>query len=283
VLTLGIGVSAALLWGVHDLCVRRLSRELDVAASMAVVLIVGSLCLLPPMFFLNEALHTDLRLLMSTAVCGLLFAAATYALWRAYGSGPVRMVAPITAGYPIVSLGLAAAGGETVSAVAWGAVMVVILGVAIVASVEADRQDNYNLRTTAGWSGACAVAFALTFALGQSVMSEQAALPTLLITRLAALAVIVFFLVATAGLRLPPRDALPLLALMGVLDVAALGLVFFAGRFPNASYATVTASLYGVVTILLAGFLLEERLSARQWFGVAVTFAAIGVLGSVVQ
>lgn len=265
------------------MCVRRLSRELDVAASMAVVLVVGSLCLLPPMLFSSEALHTDVRLLTSTAVCGLLFAAATYALWRAYGSGPVRVVAPITAAYPVVSLGLAAAGGETVSALAWGAVLVVILGVAIVASVEADRPDDYDLRTTVGWSSACAVAFALTFALGQSVMSEQAVLPTLLITRLGALVGIVVFMMVTAGLRLPPRSALPLLALMGVLDVAALGLVFFAGRFPSASYATVTASLYGVVTILLAGFFLKERLLARQWVGVAVTFAAIGVLGSIVE
>ena len=40
----------------------------------------------------------------------------------------------------------------------------------------------------------------------------------------------------------------------------------------------MTASLFGVVTIVLARLFLAEAMSARQWLGVGVAFAAIGWL-----
>ena len=282
-LTLGIGIAAALLWGVHDLCVRRLSREVDVPAGMLVVLLVGAACLVPPTLLAGDAASLGGRGLALTALAGVLFATATGCLWRAFGSGPVRVVAPITAAYPVVSLGLAVAGGEPVDAFAWAAVAAVIAGVAIVAAGEGERDERYSLRAAVAWSVATAVAFAVTFALGQAIVADQAAMPTLLVTRLAAAGAVLAFMLVAGGPRLPARGALPMLAAMGALDAAALGLVLWAGRFDDASYATVTASLFGVVTILLAATFLGERLLARQWLGVGVVFAAIAALGTTVE
>ena len=282
-LTLGIGVAAALLWGVHDLCVRRLSREVDVPAAMLVVLLVGAACLLPLILLSGDVGVPAGRGLALTVLAGALFATATGCLWRAFGSGPVRVVAPITAAYPVASLSLAVVAGEPVGALAWAAVAVVVAGVAIVASSEGERDEAYSLRAAVAWSVATAVAFALTFALGQRIMAEQAAVPTLLVTRLAAAGVVVAVMLATGGPRWPGRGALPMLAAMGALDAGALGLVLWAGRFDDASYATVTASLFGVVTILLAATFLGERLLARQWLGVGVAFAAIAALGATVE
>ena len=282
-LTLGIGIAAALLWGVHDLCVRRLSREVDVPAGMLVVLLVGAACLVPATLLTGDAASLGGRGLALTALAGVLFATATGCLWRAFGSGPVRVVAPITAAYPVASLGLAAAGGEPVDAFAWAAVAVVIAGVAIVAAGEGERDEPYSLRAAVAWSVATAVAFAVTFALGQAIVAGQAAMPTLLVTRLAAAGAVVAFMLATGGPRMPERGALPMLAAMGALDAGALGLVLWAGRFDDASYATVTASLFGVVTILLAATFLGERLLARQWLGVGIAFAAIAALGVTVE
>jgi drug/metabolite transporter (DMT)-like permease len=67
---------------------------------------------------------------------------------------------------------------------------------------------------------------------------------------------------------------------MGMLDTVALAVVLFAGRLPGGLYATVTASLFGVVTILLAWAFLKERLLPLQWIGVGVTFAAVGLLSA---
>ena len=65
---------------------------------------------------------------------------------------------------------------------------------------------------------------------------------------------------------------------MGLLDTLALGLVMLAGGLAHAEYAAVAASLFGVVTILLAWAFLGEKVRPRQWPGIALVFAGIGWL-----
>ena len=65
---------------------------------------------------------------------------------------------------------------------------------------------------------------------------------------------------------------------MGVLDTAALGLVMLAGGYPRAEFASVAASLFGVVTILLAWAVLGERVRGAQWLGSGLVFGGISWL-----
>jgi len=46
------------------------------------------------------------------------------------------------------------------------------------------------------------------------------------------------------------------------------------------SYAALSASLFGVVTILIAWAFLRERMVLLQWFGVALTFIGVAYLGA---
>jgi drug/metabolite transporter (DMT)-like permease len=61
--------------------------------------------------------------------------------------------------------------------------------------------------------------------------------------------------------------------------VSALTLVTIAGGFPNPEYASVAASVFGLVTILLAWRLLAEPMTALQWLGAVVVFGGIVMLG----
>ncbi|MGB3249021.1 EamA family transporter [Tabrizicola sp.] len=70
----------------------------------------------------------------------------------------------------------------------------------------------------------------------------------------------------------PQRGQTWLLALMGGFDAVALGLVTAAGALPRAEYASVTSSLFGVLTVLLAAWFLRERVRAVQWLGIAAVF-----------
>ena len=69
------------------------------------------------------------------------------------------------------------------------------------------------------------------------------------------------------------------MVLMGLLDAAALTAVTFAGGMRNAEYASVAASVFGVITILLAWRFLHEPMRASQWAGVALVFTGIAALG----
>jgi drug/metabolite transporter (DMT)-like permease len=81
------------------------------------------------------------------------------------------------------------------------------------------------------------------------------------------------------GALAPQRRQFGVLALMGAIDAAALGIVTASGALPRAEYASVASSLFGVLTILLAAWFLKERVRPVQWLGIATVFAGIAALG----
>ena len=284
---LAIGLLAALCWGIHDLCVRWMSRQADIAACLVVVLFAGLMFQVPALALpinstSNSATSSAISMMgvAFSAMAGVFFFVASYALYRAFAAGPVRIVAPIVAAYPIVTLPITSINGSPISTVKWIAVLIIIVGVALVASRSASEHGVFNRFKTIYWSIAAAISYALTFALGQALSSTEPFAATLLITRSGAIVTVMIFMLLSGGLRWPPKSDWSMLILMGFLDAAALGLVFAGGLLANGALATVTASLFGVITILLASIFLKERLVSRQWLGVIITFSAIGFLAS---
>lgn len=82
-------------------------------------------------------------------------------------------------------------------------------------------------------------------------------------------------LLAFKRLPLPSIRANPIAPLAGVLDAA--GNVFFllAITFSRLDFAVVISSLYPAVTVLLAGFILKEKVGNWQKAGVVLCLAAI--------
>ena len=91
-------------------------------------------------------------------------------------------------------------------------------------------------------------------------------------------------LVATAWLALRPPSArradLPALAAIGVLDTG--GNVFFAAASENGlvSVVSILASLYPVVTVLLARAVLHERVHRSQELGIALVLSGIVLISA---
>jgi len=295
-----MGLIAALAWGVHDLCVRSVSRRADTAACLLGVFSLGLLMMLPVLLWqafggsgampgasvdagtpvAGGGLRITGSALASGLAIGVLYAAANYTLYRAFASGPVRIVAPVSASYPVYTVALAVAGGVTVALASWIAVLTVIAGIALVAFTSDPDEPAFRPRAVFGWSLLASIGYALSFALGQHLSGDGDTVVTLVLTRAFALLTVLLFMLAGGGLRLPPRDTWGPIALMAAMDVIALGLVFGAGGLPDAAFATVTASMFGIVTIVLARLVFGELLSLRQWGGVAVAFGAIGWLAS---
>jgi drug/metabolite transporter (DMT)-like permease len=83
---------------------------------------------------------------------------------------------------------------------------------------------------------------------------------------------------ARVSVRLPARGTIWLLLGMAVLDTGAYVANNFGMELGHVSVVTVLASLYAAVTVLLAAVVLREKLSAKQWLGVALIFAGIVAL-----
>ena len=210
---------------------------------------------------------------------GVCFIIATFGLYHAFERGPVRLVAPLIASYPILSVSWAAFQGISVSVFQWFAVLAIVTGVSCVAALsDTDDQETPAIGSTILFALVAAVGFAGTFALGQSAAAMSHEMPSTLVTRVAALLLVVILLIAFSQPFWPGRAALPWLVTMGLADGIALMSVLAAGALDDAKYAAVASSLFGMLTIVLAWMFLKERMTITQWAGCAVAFAGVGYL-----
>lgn len=281
-LALGFGLTAALIWAVHDLLARKLSQGAALLPIIAVVLASGCVVLAPiAVLYGDWSAMTGTAILISVAY-GLAYAVAGGALYKAFSLAPVRLVSPVIGAYPMLSLLIALAQGQPVTLADWLAVAAIVSGIAIVAlSARDDSPEGYAAppAVALGWAALSAIGFATTFALGQEATRQGSELPAMLIGRFVALsAILILALTQRASVR-PQTTQTWLLALMGTFDAVALGLVTAAGTLPRAEYASVTSSLFGVLTVLLAAWILRERVRPVQWLGIGAVFSGIAALG----
>jgi drug/metabolite transporter (DMT)-like permease len=280
-LALGFGLTAALIWAIHDLLARKVSQGASLLPIIATVLGAGCVVLIPFALMADWSGMTAGAWRASIAG-GLAFAVAIGSLYKAFSIAPVRLVSPVIGAYPLLTLMIAIAQGREITPVDWWAVLLIVAGITVVAvAARDDAPDLYAAppATALGWAALSAVGFAATFALGQVGARIGSELPVILIGRVVALAAILALAMARTGGLPAPNAQLGILALMGAFDAVALGLVTASGALPKAEYAAVTSSLFGVLTVLLAAWFLKERVRPLQWLGIATVFIGIAILG----
>ena len=272
-----LGLVSALAWGLHDLAVRRIAPGANVLGQILTVMVVATLVLLP--FGWGGLARLTTAQLTYAALAGVSYVGASVGMYRAFGLAPVRVVSPMLAAYPLLSLLIASAQGQVITAGDWGAVVVIVAGVSIVAALaKVGEASAGSVRAALLWAALGAAGFALTFAFGQAASQGDNSLAAGLVTRMSALLLILALIATQRPSMHPVRSHWRLLLVMGLLDTAALGLVMLAGSFPHAEYASVAASLFGVVTILLAWRFLGEQVRPAQWLGIGLVFAGISWL-----
>ena len=277
-LSLTLGMIAACAWGVHDFCIRFVSQRGGILPAIATVMVGGALFLLPISGAFGNWSAMTLQSFGLSVISGAVYLVGCISLYKAFGIGPVRVVAPIVGSYPILSIGWAALMGQPVLWDQWLAVGCVIMGVAIVGMLSDHSESDGSQRAAIGWSLVGAGGFAMAFAVGHLATQAGSELPVILVTRLTAATGAIILLALSSGAKIPKRSAWPLLALMSLLDALALGIVIAAGNLHRPEFAAVAASTFGIITIILAWLFLKERMTGGQWFGVAVCFLGIGYL-----
>jgi drug/metabolite transporter (DMT)-like permease len=137
-LALSLGLTAALIWAVHDLIARKLSQGAALLPIVLLVLVSGSVVLLAPSLVFGDWASLSVRAVLLASAAGLAFALAIGALYRAFSMAPARIVSPIIGAYPIISLALAVAQGRPVTLADWLAVAAVVGGISIVSLTASD-------------------------------------------------------------------------------------------------------------------------------------------------
>ena len=211
---------------------------------------------------------------------GVAGAFALGCFFRAMAIGPVSIVAPISSLGAIVPVAVGLARGEQPGALQIAGLLVALAGIAM-AVREAEHPHGMDVPTRSVVLAALAGAGFGTFFVGLDAAASSNAYWAAAAGRFGGSAA-----VAGASLILPfqlalPRTALPALATIAVLDTLANVLFALATREGLLALVAVAGSLYPVTTVLLARFVLGERLVAVQRAGVilALTGAVLIAAG----
>lgn len=220
------------------------------------------------------------------AASGAAGAAGVLLLYKGLAEGRMSVVAPLTglvaAGLPVLVSPLL---GEIPSALALVGIVIAMAAIALVsreAEAHADDATVVNMTraamvTVAVASGAC---FGALFLLLDRA-SEDAGMWPLFANKLAGLLVVAVYglAVANTGLRVG-RAALPLVVACAAAGTAAEVLLLLATQKGFVAIAAVITSLYPGSTVVLARFVLHERLRQDQLAGFALAVVAVGLIAA---
>lgn len=98
---------------------------------------------------------------------------------------------------------------------------------------------------------------------------------TLVVTRIASISGLLIYSIIAREPWFPTRDSWGWIALSSVLDAAGNTFYALSARMGRMDVAAVLGSLYPGSTVLLARFVLKERISRIQTFGILIALAAI--------
>jgi drug/metabolite transporter (DMT)-like permease len=186
------------------------------------------------------------------------------------------VVAPVASLGVIVPVALGLATGDEPSALAWTGMAVAISGVALASGPELTGAVSARPVVLASIA---AVGFGVAlFALDRGArVSTLHTLWSMRLTSVAAFATAAAGRRTLGGVRAPD---LPLLAVIGLGDLFANVLFAVASSQGQVSLASVLASLYPVVTVLLARAVLHERLRPIQKVGVVLSMAGAAAIAT---
>jgi drug/metabolite transporter (DMT)-like permease len=269
-----LGLGAALCWGIADVLARFATRELGAYRSLLYAQLVGLVALSAYAGATGELARVAAGAPPAAwgwaLATGVLFTGAALAFYRALETGVLALVSPITASYAAVTVLLALASGEALTAPRALGLAAAIVGVTLASIPPAapapaarvpdewarDGAPPRAPRLDAGvrWALAAALGFGLTFwLLGFRVTPAFGGLGSVWVLRAAAL-VVLLVAARPAGVTLRPPSARAgwLVVGVGVLDTLAFAANNVGTTRGLVSVVSVLGSLFSAVTVLLA-------------------------------
>jgi drug/metabolite transporter (DMT)-like permease len=278
-----LALLSSCLWGVSDFLGGTASRRLPVTSVMLLSQ-ATALVLLVPLAVATGSIDAPRSYLLPAAAAGAVLVAGLGMFYRALSTGTMGVVAPIAGLGVAVPVGVGLARGESPSTWQLAGIAVAVIGVVLASGPELSGEGAGGVRAQL-LAGGAALGFGLVLLfvpLASEGDDSGLVLMTLLTMRATSvlmLAALLLFVVRRPGwgLRVGRSDAL-LVVSIGVLDVAANGTYAVASRSSLVSVASVLASLYPVVTALLAYRVHGERLRRVQLVGVGASLLGVALL-----
>jgi drug/metabolite transporter (DMT)-like permease len=266
-----LALGASLAWGLGDFFGPLQGRKLGALRTLVYVQLAGLLGVIVLVAIRGVGPKSAVALLaIPAAVSGTL---GLYAYYRGVAVGAISIVAPIAGVSAVVPVIVGIASGESPSSWQLAGIACALIGV-FLAAREPGTGGETRLAAGVGLAILAAIGFGGYFPFMHAAGNADFWWASL-IFRIASTSVI---LVAVAVQRPPLGVAarvLPLLALIGLADTCGNVLFAAASQSGLVSVTSVLASLYPIVTVVLARVLLAERVARSQEAGIGLTLAGV--------
>ena len=270
-----LALASSALWGSSDFLGGLLSRGRSAYAVVAGSQFFGLITIVVVALVTGDW-HASVGYLPWAVVAGLSGAVGLVSYYAALASGTMGVVAPIASMGAVVPVVLGIVGGDRPDRLQIVGIVLALIGVAAASGPELSGGGGRRPVVLAAVAGA-GFGFAL-YAIGRGAAHNE----VMTLVGMRASTVLLFAIAALAlrtsgGVR--PRDLGPL-ALVGIGDVLANLLFAIASTKGLLSIVSALTSFYPVVTVLLARWVLDERLRWIQWGGVGLALAGVALLSA---
>jgi drug/metabolite transporter (DMT)-like permease len=267
---LALALGASLAWGVADFVGPLIARTLGALGVLFWAQVGGLAAIAIAVAVRGERPDEWLVLLaIPAAFAGTL---GLWAYYRGIAAGAISVVAPIAGASAIVPVVYGIATGDDPSALQFLGIACALVGV-VLASLER-HEGTHRIAAGVGLALLAAIGFGFYFPPMHAAGKADFWWASLIFRATALLVIAAAAAVQRPSLRLRPRE-LAIVAAVGIGDT--LGNVLFAASSGTGlvSLTAVLASLYPIVTVLLASAVLHEQTAPTQRAGIALTLAGV--------
>jgi len=272
-------LGAALAWGISDFSGGVQSRKSSVLSVAAWSRIAGALAIIVYAASRGSAIGPVSAILWG-ALSGLFGALGLLLFYRGLVAGLMSVVAPISACAAIIPVVVSVARGTHLGALQALAIAGAVCGIILI-SLSRTRSPlpRGHLSRSVLYAIGSACGFGLLYVfIDVGTSSPGGHVVAVVVASRITSGLTLATAAGWSGRLWPPPRQLTAVALLGLLDTAANGLFAYGTTVGTLAVVAVLASLYPVVTVLLARLVLGERLAPAQNAGAALAIAAAAVL-----
>jgi drug/metabolite transporter (DMT)-like permease len=273
-----LALAAAVSWGISDFTGGFLTRRLALAPILLISQAVGFAMLLV-LAGLRGPPALDLRAVGFAVAASAAGLVGIGALYRGMAVGVVSIVAPISATGATLPVVFGLLRGERATLSQALGIGLALIGIVLASRSADDKHDA--LGPTAARGIGLAILAALGFGVFFVFLHEASAADVLWVGAVQRFAGVGFVTLLVVALRKSVAvgwQRVPGIAVVGVLDTSANVLYASASTTGLVSVAAVLASLFPVVTVILARVILHERLTSTQTAGVICALAGVALI-----
>jgi drug/metabolite transporter (DMT)-like permease len=266
-----LGLLASVGWGVADFGGGLSSRSAPVLGVLFWSQVASLVIALPILFASHEPAMRPLDVAISIAG-GLMGAVGLSLLYRGLSVGRMGVVAPIAA---VLTATLPVAFGFLTEGVPSGFAILGIVCAALSVVLVSRVPDAGDGRPSGLRYGLAAGAMFGLFTTAATGLADDLIISPSVLIRVASISAIgAYLLVRRAPWRVP-RRIWPALVAVGVIDMSATASYLSALDVGPIAIAAILASLYPVVTTILAAVVLRERVTSAHAVGILAAGAAV--------